>query len=207
MSLLQFQNFEISWRRQKPCKGISEVLTKMAKENFNTAKIVTTWECNLSCNYCCNRDLELRATFKPITQQELQDLPHSDFEITGGEPMLPSRFSQTICVLDWLPPNRNVYLYTNGMYFGNSRAGLAYGHILKRHGVRGINVGYHGLPLDWKALRKVNSIIPIRLWIKEDEVEKWLDETPYCGFEIRRWNIGDCYAITTDRYVLDVTRK
>lgn len=174
----------------------------MAKENFNTAKIVTTWECNLDCSYCCNKDPDVRATFKPIRQSELGSLPHSDFQITGGEPMLPSRFSQTICVLDWLPPGRNVYLYTNGMFFGGRRENFAYANILKRHGVKGINIGWHEQNIELGTLVRVDSVVPIRILVREGEIKEWMNL-----FDLRIWKLGECYNIITDRFYLDVTRK
>lgn len=173
------------------------------EHKFNTAKIVTTWECNLKCSYCCNNDPHVRATFKPIRQSELGNLPHSDFQITGGEPMLPSRFSQTICVLDWLPPDRNVYLYTNGMFFGGRKENFAYANTLKRHGVKGINIGWHkksGIELG--TLVRVDSVVPIRIWVKEGEVKEWMNL-----FDLRIWKPGECDNINTDRYFLDVRGK
>lgn len=176
-------------------------------KQFDTAKIVVTWDCNLNCDYCCNKDPELRATFKPITEIELQSLLHTDFEITGGEPLLPVNLRLTLHVLDSLPMGRNVYLYTNGMYMGNRRSAIAYGMMLKRHGVTGINVGYHGLTLDWRSLWLVNSVVPIRLWVRNTDYDADIEEIiRYFGFTKRIWKCDECYNITTDRFVLATQR-
>lgn len=169
------------------------------EHKFNTAKIVVTWDCNLSCECCCNADPQLRATFKPITVTELRNLPHDDFEITGGEPLLPRQLFRTLQVLDDLPPGRNIYLYTNGMYVPNGRSAIAYGMMLQRHGVTGINVGYHNLPLDWRALELVNCVVPIRLFVRDVDYDTYVKDH---GFPIRIWTAGECNDINTDRYIV-----
>jgi organic radical activating enzyme len=170
---------------------------------FNTAKIVVTWDCNLSCGYCCNADPLLRATFKPITVTELRNLPHTDFEITGGEPLKPDQLFRTLRVLNGLPAERDVYLYTNGMYVPNSRSAITYGTMLKRHGVTGINVGYHRLPLDWRALRVVNWVVPIRLYVRESDYDAYIKRVIQdCNFTERIWKPGECNNIITDRFII-----
>ena len=52
---------------------------------FDTMKLVINWRCNMSCSYCCNKDADVRATFKPITKQELEKTNYKDYELTGGE--------------------------------------------------------------------------------------------------------------------------
>ena len=174
---------------------------------MNTAKLVISWRCNMDCSYCCNKSKVLRDAFIPITQSQLKDLPHNDFELTGGELTLPQEFSTTTELLrNWLPKNRNYYFYTNGVFLTTWHAEL-----LKRYGVGGINVGVHlgekfdwGFKtilryLDWEQLVEVHKILPIRLWVQDTDVKDFMYDLP---FEIRIWTLGECDNITTDRYYL-----
>ena len=181
------------------------------KQLFSTAKIVLYWNCNMDCSYCCNKLEEVKKTFKPIKQNDLEYLSHTDFELTGGEITLSQSFSCLTELLDnWLPKNRNYYVYTNGVWFNEWHAEL-----LLRRRVNGINVGFHpnqpiychtGNPpvilkeLAWDRLIKIHEVlIPIRLWVKEDETYLLPDNLP---FELKKWRLGDCDEITTDRYYL-----
>ena len=180
---------------------------------FNTVKIVLSWNCNMNCSYCYNKQQKLRDTFSPITQNMLRHLPYKDFELTGGEVTLPQTFS-TLCELlqNWLPKERNYYVYSNGLWLKEW-----HGKVLKRLGVKGINVGVHVgevcnfdySPLftpsivhdyDWDSLLKVHSLIPIRLWVQDKEYKPEMEDL---GFEkVIQWKLGDCNNINTDRFYL-----
>ncbi len=162
---------------------------------MNTVKIVISWGCNLDCSYCCNHSQELRDTFKPITLEEIEQSDYRDYEITGGEPLTGENAVALACVLAAIPDDKNVYLYTNGIVLDPFIA-----MSLKRLGVTVINVGYHQIDLDWDMLRVIDeSILPIRLYVKDGEVIDRMD-----GLDIRVWYPGECDAITTDRFVLEV---
>lgn len=181
--------------------------------SFDTAKIVLSWTCNMSCSYCCNKQKELRDTFSPINQSNLSKLPHRDFELTGGEVTVPQTFSLLCEILrNWLPKGRNYYVYSNGLWFKKQLA-----ECLHRLGVKGINIGVHigevcnflGNPLfeptivkdyDWGSLVAVHKIVPIRLWVQDIDYKPWMERL---GFEkIVIWKLGDCAVINTDRFFL-----
>lgn len=162
---------------------------------MNTAKIVISWDCNLDCSYCCNKDGVLRDTFKSIMLEEIEQSGYEDYEITGGEPLTVSNNYKLRRVLLAIPDDKNVYLYTNGLNLS-----YAVALFLKKHGVTAINVGYHQIPLDWDTLQIIHrTILPIRLWVKHDEVTDDM-----AGFDVKTWHLGDCDAITTDRFVLEL---
>ena len=162
---------------------------------MNTAKIVISWRCNLDCSYCCNKQQALRDTFKPITLRQIHEYDYDDYEITGGEPLWDCNLITLGMVMDRIPNNRNVYLYTNGVFLDISMA-IRLQHI----GVTAINVGYHQFDLDWDTLRVIDEmVLPIRLWVKEGEVTDKMKE-----FDIRIWKLGECDNITTDRFVLEL---
>lgn len=176
-------------------------------QKFSTAKIVISWTCNMVCSYCCNKLEEVRKSFKSICQSELKVLPHLDFELTGGEVTIPQNFSILCEILsNWMPENRNYYVYTNGVWLDEWHAEL-----LRTRKVKGINVGVHIgeiynwnfqttlKNLDWERLINIHEIIPIRLWVREGKVQKYMEDFP---FQIRVWKLGECDNITTDRYYL-----
>lgn len=162
---------------------------------MNTAKIVISWQCNLDCSYCCNKQQAIRDSFKPITLEEIKQSNYDDYEITGGEPLTNGNSLALRRVLQAIPRGKNIYLYTNGLNLNRPTAcSLAY---LR---VTGVNVGYHQVDLDWDILRVIDeTILPIRLWVKKGEV---MDRMK--GFDIHEWKLGDCDAVTTDRFVLEL---
>lgn len=165
---------------------------------FDTAKIVIDWRCNLDCSYCCNKYNYIRDSFTPITMQEIANSHYTDFELTGGEPLLPQAFIklEDLCV-DYIPTGRNIYVYTNGVLLNHYKATL-----MEQWGVTGLNIGYHnGSGLDWKLLNEVNEYLPIRLRVNKDDVKN-IPKDLRIG-DIHLWSLGDCDAITTDRFYLE----
>jgi len=161
---------------------------------MNTAKVAIGWDCNLNCEYCCNKLPHVRDSFKPITLEELTKTSYKDYEITGGEPLLKSNFHKTQTAMLVLPPKANKYLYTNGLFLDRNTAQALY-----HFGITGINIGYHRQKLNWNLLREIHKyIIPIRLWVKVDEIK----EIPSVGLPVYLWRLGDCDEITTDRFYL-----
>lgn len=165
---------------------------------MDTAKIVISWNCNLKCSYCCNEMDSVRNTFKPITMKEIANSNYKDYELTGGEVFMYPAFEYLLNVLwDGIPKGRNVYVYTNGILLDIPRVKM-----LKKYGVTGINIGYHQIDLNWTLIKYLNeNVLPIRLWVKEDEYEDWMDDL---GMDIRLWKLGDCDNVTTDRFYLEV---
>ena len=163
---------------------------------FDTAKIVLDWRCNLNCSYCCNKYNYIRDSFLPVTYKEIADSQYTDYELTGGEPLLPQVFMklEDLCV-DYIPAGSNIYVYSNGVFLNHYRAVL-----MKGWGVRGLNIGYHNEPLNWELLDEVNEYLPIRLWVSRDEIQN-IPESLRIK-DIKLWALGDCDVITTDRFYL-----
>jgi len=185
--------------------GLPKALLRKIK--FSTVKLVLSWRCNLDCSYCSNKLQHIKNSFAPISQDQLVHLPYKDFELTGGEITLPQEFSNLTEILsNWLPKDRNYYVYSNGVLLNEWHAEL-----LKVRGVGGINVGVHiGEVYDWNfrtkldslawdRLKRVHDIIPIRLWVKEDEVQNFMYDLP---FRLKTWKLGDCDIVNTDRFYL-----
>jgi len=161
---------------------------------MNTAKIITTWNCNLACPYCCNEIVEVRDSFKPITLNELSMTDYRDYEITGGEPLLDI---DCLCrVLLSIPHGRNKYLYTNGTILPLvlDQAWNA----LKQF--NGINIGYHDIQLNWPVILRVHDVVPVRLWVQDSDMT---DEIRDLGLPLQIWTQGECFNVTTDRYYVE----
>ena len=160
----------------------------------------------MTCSYCCNKQQYIKNSFTRIKQSELINLPHRDFEITGGELTMVDTFGSACEIIrNWLPQNRNYYFYSNGLWFTCWHA-----NILKRIKVKGINIGMHigekcittntvVKDYNWPELYKVHKILPIRLWVKDTDIHYLPDDLP---FPIRIWTLGECDEIRTDRYKL-----
>jgi molybdenum cofactor biosynthesis enzyme MoaA len=158
----------------------------------NALKILITWDCNLDCDYCCNKQKEVKESFKPITYQQISESNYDTYQITGGEPLLKSCRDKLFATLSMIPKGKPVYLYTNGVYLTYHLA-----QILKMHKVKGINIGWHQQPINWDELREINKHIPIRLWVQDIETESPV------GFEIRYWHMNDCGESKAERVYLE----
>lgn len=150
---------------------------------MNDLKIIVGLKCNLNCEYCCNRIKVIRDSFVPVKLDYIRNSNYETYQVTGGEPLMPENLGKTIITLSAIPNGKPVYLYTNGVYLTILNA-LA----MRVFGVTGINIGVHGQPLNWEELEVINRMIPITLWINED------DNFPYVKgiFNIRRWRMNNC---------------
>lgn len=160
---------------------------------FTTAKVVISWDCNLSCDYCCNKYPEIRDSFQPITLEELSKTTYTDYELTGGEPLLDiERLRKVIQVL---PFQSSRYIYTNGILLDTQKA-----YCLNLY-IKGINIGYHGIPLNWEELVNIHRYcIPLRLWIQDIDLTQFLLDL---NIPIKLWTKDkQCFNINTDRFVL-----
>jgi len=160
-------------------------------------KIVISWDCNLDCEYCCNKQSAIKESFKPITVAQISNSNYDTYQITGGEPLLPMNRRQLYEVLNAIPKGKPIYIYTNGVYLDMDIA-----KILRLFKVKGINLGLHHRqwsaenPIDWDELKEINKHIPIRLWVQDTVVI--LPDVP-TEFEIHRWHMNDCADSVAER--------
>ncbi len=102
----------------------------------DTARILITRRCNLSCTYCCNDLPEVRERIRTVNV--LHYIPVEQYQkvcLTGGEPLL--RMRRLYRVLRYVK-RKPVFLYTNGK--------LLTMPLLRRllaHGVTAVNIGAH----------------------------------------------------------------
>ena len=174
---------------------------------FDSAKIVVDWKCNLKCFYCCNNLPEVIDTFKPLTLEELVETNYKNYGLTGGEVLLPDVFKSLKRVMSYIPESGNIYIYTNGTQITNDTV-TYYGEILSEYNVKGISLGVHSQELDWGALYKMHSLyIPIKIWVLDREeyniplMYGWNKNKP---FDITIWKLDDdsCNNVTTDRFFM-----
>ena len=79
---------------------------------IDTARLITTFECNRRCPNCCNTQLNTMSAGKQIT--DLSELKEFKYVcVTGGEPMLePKKTEKIIKDLREQRADRIIYLYT-----------------------------------------------------------------------------------------------
>jgi len=78
----------------------------------NSARVIVTLKCSLSCKNCANNNKELIKSAREITSpQELEG--YDDIVITGGEPLSVPHIVEDI-VNHLHSPDRTIYLYTSG---------------------------------------------------------------------------------------------
>ena len=155
-------------------------------------KIVITWDCNLNCSYCCNKYPEIYNSFVPIILSELSK-KYRDYHITGGEPLLEK--NRIIDILDYLPKEKNIYLYTNG-----TNLDVNFVKECNSKGLNGINIGYHGQKLDWSEIIQISKITSLIIWVEKDSIN--CKKIQNYKLNIRKWTMNDCFDIKTDNFYL-----
>lgn len=162
---------------------------------MNDLKIVVGWQCNLNCDYCCNKQPEMLESFEPITVSEIAASSHDSYQVTGGEPLTKQNHKALFVTLHHIPKGKPIYLYTNGLLLDMHVA-----KCLKLFGVTAINLGVHDQPLGWGELLEVNKHIPIRVWVQD--IDTYGQSKIPSEFEVHLWSMDDCYSSPARRVYL-----
>ena len=151
----------------------------------DTLRLLLFWECNLSCNYCCNNIPEVRNNIKPfkITQNCFNG--YDNICISGGEPFI--RPNTVYSMLSLIPKTKDVYIYSNGILLHKH-----YFEIIDEHypHVKGINIGLHNPKTFDKLIHKLSNYSLIRFHVEDIHKESLTFKYPKVNFKF--WKMNEC---------------
>ena len=167
---------------------------------MKTARVLITTECNLKCEYCCNKLPEIQESFKMTTMDQFVKMDYDVVNISGGEPMKNvEKIDSLVYALDKADNNATLYLYTNGYesYEGDIH------HIASL--IDGVNIGCHG-DFDKSflaALTWAEFCGNVRFHIQEGRIAE--DEKIsllISGIELKEWKMNECENTPEDRWII-----
>lgn len=167
---------------------------------IDTARILVSWECNLSCSYCCNEQDRFRSGIIKTKLDNVNFNNYKFFCLSGGEPLLkPNRLAD---VIYRIPGNKTIILYTNGILL-HKKLFDAYNFWRIDY----INVGLHEESSFTHIINNVikqtkDSFIGVRFHL--NETFKYLNmEEEYPLVNFKYWKMDDCERDNEDRFILE----
>ena len=79
---------------------------------IDTLRLLLFWECNLSCDYCCNDIPEVRASIKQISAENIEAKKYENICISGGEPFINPDIVLSVAEAFH---DKDVFIYSNGL--------------------------------------------------------------------------------------------
>ncbi len=155
---------------------------------MKTLRVLITEECNLSCEYCCNKLPDVRKRFTEKSWDDvLGDLQTKKYHtvcLTGGEPLLNPHIKTMLMQLDQFHPIE-IYLHTNGLLLST-----IWGEIPV---LTGINIGIHYKEQMRQILEDYFDILgePVTLYVEDVHREEYLPNIP--DKLIKLWTRNDCF--------------
>jgi len=163
---------------------------------MTTLRIILTTECNLRCEYCCNKMSCIQDQFKMRTFDEIASSNYKTYCFSGGEPVLAwNKMTRLAELIRSKNQEAEFFLYSNGLM-------LKVHHLkdLLDLGFGGINVGVHKNTfgnISWdsyKVIQKLCSDFGISLRFDiEDVNQKELEENAPELENVRYWIRNDCF--------------
>jgi len=157
-----------------------------------TLRLLITLDCNLKCEYCCNKLPDVIKKFEYKALDEIDFSLYNAVCISGGEPLL-----QRELIFDVLEPKRiefrtPVYLYTNGLLLTDRDIQV----------FDGISIGIHYKEQIKEVLNKINVLYDkIKLCVEDIHKEEYLPNIP--DKYIKTWSMNDCYNnVDTEDWVI-----
>lgn len=162
-------------------------------------RLLITLKCNLTCTYCCNNLFEVSSKFQYKMLDDINFSEYNDICITGGEPFLDRSLLWN--VLDVIPKDKPVYIYTNGIELIQ----LDLIVFTSRHThVRALNIGLHDVDQLEKVDGWVGDYFPARFMFQdvlENEMfERYPDRLNKNNTKI--WVLNQCEVPNEDWVVL-----
>lgn len=161
------------------------------KEQLKECRVILTWDCNLECEYCCNKYPEIKSSFKPLTDPGILE-QYDIVKISGGEPTLYD--NDLYALMGWVRSDTKMYLYTNG----NTIHPLIKFYEM---GGWGVNYSPHS-GINFELVREVcGHGFPLRVRLQKGEYSgKDFSLLRNHGCKVDLWAIGECDTVTEDRW-------
>ena len=155
---------------------------------MKTLRLIITLDCNLSCEYCCNKISEVKSRFIEKRLEEIDFTQYSAVCISGGEPLL--RRDLIYEILDLVPLDVPMYLYTNGLNLKQEDSWF-----------NGINVGIHYKEQMKSIFNRVGFNKKFVFCVEDIHKEEYLPNIP--DKYIKTWKMNDCFHnVDTEDWVL-----
>ena len=170
----------------------------------NNCRVVLTDRCNLTCKFCCMKDMTIYQSFMNQSALWIAQKRYDEIAITGGEPLLePEKLIQFICLLKYFNKDAKIYLYTNGHLLHSEIAAT-----LKLAGLTAINWSPKENPSPYRKEQMCfihNCLMPIRILVQDklmdDDILQYSIDN---GMQICQWTVGDCDDMELeDRFRID----
>jgi molybdenum cofactor biosynthesis enzyme MoaA len=159
-----------------------------SKTGIDTIRLVVSWECNLSCWYCCNRIPSVQEKFVHHPIETIDFHKYATICLSGGEPLLAPDILKSILLR--IPKGKRVVLYTNGTLLTPTTATW-----LAEMGVQYINVGLH-LPHSYDLI--ITSCLdavrntPIKIRFQAQDIYREILTNKYPNINLHFWKMNDC---------------
>jgi organic radical activating enzyme len=158
-----------------------------------TLRLIITLDCNLKCEYCCNKIPEVNSKF---IKKKLEDIAFEQYEdicISGGEPLLQYKLIHNIYILN-IPISTPIYLYTNGLLLNSTKASF----------FNGVNIGIHYKEQLKQILENNPNLLSykgLRLCVQDIYKDEYLPNIP--DKYIKTWSMNDCFNnVETEDWIL-----
>jgi len=157
-----------------------------------TLRLIITLDCNLKCEYCCNKLPEVNSKFIKKKLADINWAQYKDICISGGEPLLARELIHEIYMI--IPIFIPIYLYTNGLLMSNARVSY----------FNGINVGIHYKEQLKEILENNPNLLSykgLRLCVQDIYKDEYLSNIP--DKYIKTWTMNDCFNnVETEDWIL-----
>lgn len=165
----------------------------------DTLRLILFLKCNLSCSYCCNEIESVNRQFVQKEFSEIDFMPYENVCITGGEPFMDKQLLYNVLLR--IPRNKNIFIYTNGMYF--TEADIAELPFIVPN-LKCINVGLHTDRQIAKVHPLLEKHLPVRWMIQDSKIEEFVRASNgrLVGANIKGWKLNDCQMENEDWVLL-----
>jgi len=163
------------------------------------ARCILTTQCNLKCDYCCNRIPSIQQSFKFTTMDQFIEISknYTDINISGGEPMLAPEKLRDLVEHIHHKSDARIWLYTNGTICPNiGRIGdLPFD---------GVNIGIHdNFGVIKKNVESWNGCANIKVHVQRGHLTSEIDNfCMYHDIPIKLWELDNCNNTQEDRFII-----
>jgi molybdenum cofactor biosynthesis enzyme MoaA len=156
-----------------------------------------TLDCNLQCEYCCNK---LETVYSRFIRKSFNEIDFSLYQkvcLTGGEPFINKKVLYAI--INNIPRSKDIYIYTNGLL-------IIYNDILKLQEVnnlKGVNIGLHSFD-QLRLITRMVKYLPVRYLAQQEHVWEFLQRYPHQLNQqnLKGYNLNECSRPNEDWVLL-----
>ena len=162
---------------------------------IDTLRLLLFWECNLSCDYCCNEIPEIRAGIKEISLENITGAKYENICISGGEPFINPDLVLATAEAFY---DKNVFIYSNGLLINQELLDT----ILENHkNIKGLNIGLHGRSDFYTLIPRLHRSPLVRFHV-EDVWKEYMEAYYPKEARFHYWHRNDCEVLNEEVFIL-----